>query len=346
MKNKTIINKAGETRLDVFLVSKLKITRSQVQKMIDENRIEINGKAPKKYGEKIKDGDKIVVVSSRAEQGEVERSLVAKTSRDSSARPPKADSVGMTKIKIIAETPDYIVVNKPTGLLTHPTMANEKESLSAWLVKKYTEIKKVGEDKMRPGIVHRLDKEASGLMVVARTQKMFEHLKEQFQNRSINKEYLVLVHGKVEREEGVIDFPIGRSDTADKMAAIPLTFRGQPQNLMAGPHTNSPGELGVRGKEAKTEFWVEKHFVNFTLLRVKIHTGRTHQIRVHMFAYNHPVVGDPMYFQKKQKRVWDEKCGRLFLHSAKLGFTDLDGKQMEFESPLPSELQNFLEKLA
>ena len=334
MKDKIITNKSGEARLDVFLASELKITRSQVQKMIDEGKVEINGKVPKKYGEKVKDGDKILIKHEDT-----------KTLKQKPANMAREDKpVGV--IQIIAETPDYIVVNKPTGLLTHPTMANEKESLSAWLVKKYTEIKKVGEDKMRPGIVHRLDKEASGLMVIARTQKMFEHLKEQFKDRTINKEYLVLVHGKVEREEGVIDFPIGRSDTADKMAAIPLTFRGQPQNLMAGPHTNSPGEFGVRGKEAKTEFWVEKHFVNFTLLRVKIHTGRTHQIRVHMFAYNHPVVGDPMYFQKKQKRVWDDKCGRLFLHSAKLGFTNLNGKKVEFESPLPSGLQNFLEQLS
>jgi 23S rRNA pseudouridine1911/1915/1917 synthase len=319
MKNKTIINKAGETRLDVFLVSKLKITRSQVQKMIDENKIEINGKTPKKYGEKVKEGDKVSLKHENI------KTLKQKPATITQEDKPVAEA------QIIAETPDYIVVNKPTGLLTHPTQANEKESLAAWLIKKYTEIKKVGEDEMRPGIVHRLDKEASGLMVIARTQKMFEHLKNQFKERTINKEYLVLVHGKVEREEGVIDFPISRSDTAEKMAAVPETVHGQPTEI---------------GKEAKTEFWVEKHFVNFTLLRVKIHTGRTHQIRVHMFAYNHPVVGDPMYFQRKQKRVWDEKCGRLFLHSTKLGFTNLDGEQVEYESPLPNELNNFLDKLS
>jgi 23S rRNA pseudouridine1911/1915/1917 synthase len=319
MKEKTITNKTEDARLDVFLASELKITRSQVQKMIDDNRIEINGKTPKKYGEKVKKGDKISLKHENIKT--LKQKPVTMTREDKS----------VAEVQIIAETPDYIVVNKPTGLLTHPTQANEKKSLAAWLIKKYTEIKKVGEDKMRPGIVHRLDKEASGLMVVARTQKMFEHLKNQFKNRTIDKEYLVLVHGKVEREEGVIDFPISRSETSDKMAAVPETVHGQPTEA---------------GKEAKTEFWVEKHFVNFTLLRVKIHTGRTHQIRVHMFAYNHPVVGDPMYFQRKQKRVWDEKCGRLFLHSAKLGFTGLEGKRVEFESPLPSELQNFLETLS
>ena len=123
-----------------------------------------------------------------------------------------------------------------------------------------------------------------------------------------------------------ISFPISRSETADRMAAIPA------------------GEAS-RGKEAKTEFLVEKKFINFTLLRVKIHTGRMHQIRVHLLAYNHPLAGDPLYFQKKQKRTWDEKLGRLFLHSTKLGFTDLEGQKQVFESPLPKELEDFLKLL-
>ena len=103
---------------------------------------------------------------------------------------------------------------------------------------------------------------------------------------------------------------------------------------------------GTEGsKEARTEFVVEKEFVNFTLLRIKIYTGRMHQIRVHFLAYNHPLVGDPLYFQKKQKRTWDEKLGRLFLHSAKLGFADLAGEKQVFESPLPKELKSFLKEL-
>ena len=183
---------------------------------------------------------------------------------------------------------------------------------------------------MRPGIVHRLDKEASGLLVVARTQKMFNHLKEQFKNRTIEKEYIVLAHGKVAKDWAEINFPIGRSETSAKMAAMPRTIKGQPSAM---------------GKEAATEFEVEQRFVNFTLLKVKIHTGRMHQIRAHLFAYNHPVVGDPLYFQKKRKNDWDKKCGRLFLHSAKLGFTGLDGEKKYFKSPLPENLKLFLEEL-
>jgi 23S rRNA pseudouridine955/2504/2580 synthase len=106
------------------------------------------------------------------------------------------------------------------------------------------------------------------------------------------------------------------------------------------------GQASKAGKEAKTEFLVEKRFVNFGLLRVKIHTGRMHQIRAHMLAYNHPVVGDPLYFQKKRKRRFDDELGRLFLHSTKLGFTDLAGQVQTFESPLPKQLSDFLTILA
>lgn len=303
-------------RLDVFLSDKLGVTRSQAQKMLRQKQIELNGKTPKKLGEQVKDGDKIALVQ------EVKILPAKKPSKKISE-----ETEPMVEPQIIAETPQYIIVNKPSGLLTHPTEANEKTSLSGWLVKKFPAIKKVGDDPVRPGIVHRLDKEASGLLVVAKTQKMFDHLKEQFKARTINKQYLVLVHGRVERDWETIDFPIMRSETAERMSAMPRTVRGLPTDL---------------GKEASTEFEVEKRYVNFTLLKVTIHTGRMHQIRAHMLAYNHPVVGDPLYFQKKQKRVWDNKCGRLFLHSAKLGFTELSGETVEFESPLPKQLENFL----
>lgn len=334
--SKNIIVDAESTgiRLDVFLSDKLGVTRSQSQKMIRQKQIELNGKTPKKLGEQVKGGDAITTAKENAIKP------AAKTVKQKAVEKEQ-----VAKPQIIAETKDYIVVNKPSGLLTHPTEANEKNTLSGWLTKKYPGMKKVGDDPIRPGIVHRLDKEASGLLVVARTQKMFDHLKEQFKTRTINKQYLVLVHGRVAKDWNTINFPIMRSETADKMAAIPLTYRGQPQNLISGPRSTPLGEFGLRGKDASTEFEVEKRFINFTLLKVIIHTGRMHQIRAHMLAYNHPVVGDPIYFQKKIKRVWDEKCGRLFLHSAKLGFTNLEGEKVEFESPLPEVLQSFLKQL-
>ncbi|MFH1291618.1 MAG: RNA pseudouridine synthase [bacterium] len=233
------------------------------------------------------------------------------------------------KLKVVDETPDYLVVNKPTGVLVHPTSADEPNTLTKQLLQKYPELKNVGEDKMRPGIVHRLDKDASGLMVVARTQPMFELLKKQFQERQVEKEYLVLVHGKVVADTNEINFPLKRSKNG-RMASIPKTKRGEPTDI---------------GRQSKTEFWVEKRFINFTLLRVKIFTGRTHQIRAHMLAYGHPVVGDLLYYQKKQSRKWDDKLGRLFLHCVKLGFNDPNGQKQNFELNLQKELKDFLKEI-
>jgi 23S rRNA pseudouridine1911/1915/1917 synthase len=318
--NKFIVDaEEAEQRLDIFLSGKLEISRSQAQKLIEEKLVAVNGKEPKKAGDTIKEGYEIVVNNAkRLEAKKVEMKKEAETV--------------FTEPKIVAKTDDYIVVEKPTGLLTHPTMADEKNSLSGWLVKKYPEIKKVGDDpELRPGIVHRLDKEASGLLVVARTQKMFDHLKEQFKNRTIEKEYYALVHDQVARDWEILNFPIARSETSDRMAARPIR----------ADEIIEEGE-----KDAKTEFMVEKRFVNFTLLRVTLHTGRMHQIRVHFLAYNHPLVGDPLYIQKKRKRAWDDKLGRLFLHSTKLSFTDLNGEKQNFESPMPPELNKFLEQLS
>ncbi len=318
-----ILKKDDGQRLDVFLSKELKISRSQVKKMIEAEQVfshrqgrvpprgGINNKLIKKPGEILRGGEIIEIKKPK---------LTIAASAKKAAGQVKFD------VKIMAVTPDYIVVEKPTGMLAHPTMAGEKNTLADFITKKYPAVKKVGDDPMRPGIVHRLDKEASGLMVIARTQKMFNHLKEQFKNRTIEKEYLALAHEPMPRNWDEINFPISRSETSDRMAAIPA------------------GEAS-RGKEAKTEFLLEKNFINFSLIRVKTHTGRMHQIRVHLLAYNHPLVGDPLYFQKKQKRAWDEKLGRLFLHSTKLGFTDLDGEAQEFNSPLPKELDEFLKLL-
>jgi 23S rRNA pseudouridine1911/1915/1917 synthase len=171
---------------------------------------------------------------------------------------------------------------------------------------------------------------------------MFNHLKQQFKNRTIKKEYLVLAHGKIETDEGIINFPIVRSKNEERMAALPATPNGtlkQMNKSIKGGHNYE------KSRDALTKFWTEKKYINFTLIRAKIHTGRTHQIRVHMLAYNHPVVGDNIYYQKKQNRKQDKKCGRLFLHSIKLGFKDLDNKDQEFAIKLPDELNTFLETI-
>lgn len=320
-------NNQGE-RLDIVIAGKKSFSRSQAQKLIATGRVLVNGQPPKKTGDKVKTGDKIIVLGEarRLLKSKVNGSSVAPLSRNDKRTQP-------LEPKVVAETPDYLILDKPSGLLVHPTQANETGTLAAWLIKNYPEVKKVGDDpETRPGIVHRLDKEVSGLLAVARTRKMFEHLKNQFKNRTVEKEYLALAHGKIAKDWDTITFPLARGKNKDRMAArpAPRDERGMLENE----------------KEARTEFFVEKRFVNFTLLRVIIHTGRMHQIRAHLLAYNHPTVGDRLYYQKKRKRTWDERCGRLFLHSTKLGFTDLNGEKQTFESPLPEKLENFLKTLS
>lgn len=302
-------------RLDVFLSEKLGITRSQVQKMIKRGEVLINSGAPKKSGEKLTVGDVVEVLASKLVsqyQGNVED----------------------INIEVIADESDYLVVNKPADLLTHPTEAKEPVSLVAWLLEKYPEIEGVGESPNRPGIVHRLDKDASGLLVVAKNQKMFVHLKKQFQERSVEKEYLVLVHGIVESDHDTIDFEIDRGKDG-RMAARPKIDKLKLKNV------NKIQE----GKQSATEFLVEERLARYTLLRVKIHTGRTHQIRVHMLAYNHPVVGDRLYFNKNLFKKSDKQLDRLFLHAAKLCFVDLDNNKKCFEAGLPGELGEYLNNL-
>ena len=236
--------------------------------------------------------------------------------------------------KIVQVEKDYIVVEKPAGVLTHPTQAMEKDTLINVLLKKYRGIKKVGDSPERPGIVHRLDKEASGLLVVARTQKMFEHLKQQFQDRTIEKEYIVLVYGKMFKEHGVIDFAIDRGKEG-RMVSQPKT------DLLSVDKVGS----AQPGKEAITEYFLEKTIGRFSLLRVKIHTGRMHQIRAHMFAFNHPVVGDTLYLNRKLVKKNQPKLDRMFLHSTRLCFSDLAGEKKCFESQMPEELERYLKDI-
>jgi 23S rRNA pseudouridine1911/1915/1917 synthase len=249
------------------------------------------------------------------------------------------------KIEIVGETANYIVVEKPAGVLVHPTQANEKDTLIDFVLKMYPEVGRVGDHHLtpdpsplkgegefaRPGVVHRLDKEASGLLVIARTQKMFEHLKKQFQDRTVEKEYLVLVYGKMALEHGIIDFDIDR---------------GKDGRMVSRPKTNklsvAKADKVQPGKEAITEYFLEKQIGRFALLRVKIHTGRMHQIRAHMFAFNHPVVGDKLYCNKKLIKKNEPKLDRLFLHAARLCFGELGGERVCFESQMPEELSGFL----
>ncbi|MFH1254982.1 MAG: RluA family pseudouridine synthase [bacterium] len=302
---------AGE-RLDKFLISRLPhLSRAQIQKLIKRQAITINGIAVSQHCF-LKPGG-IINIDENFSSGE---------KIEEEKKPEKNFA---NKIKIIHETDEFLTINKPAGLAVHkangPTLAD-------WLVKKYPEIKQVGHDPERPGIVHRLDREASGLMIIAKTQAAFESLEKQFQNREIKKEYTALVHGKIAKDRDVINFPIKRARSGYKMAAMPATAKGEPAK---------------GGRSAETEFQIKQKFINYTLLKIKIKTGRTHQIRVHLSAYGHPIVGDNIYATAKT-RTQNKKLGlnRVFLVADSLSFTGLQNNQISFKISLPQELKNIL----
>ncbi len=248
--------------------------------------------------------------------------------------------------EIIFENDDYLVINKPAGLAVHGGGNIKEPTLADFLIARYPDIKNVGDDPIRPGLVHRLDKEVSGLMVIAKNNITFLHLKNQFKDRDIHKEYTALAHGKMANDFGVIDFPIKRSSEGYKMAAMPLNT----ENLLSRrqPKSRDKGNLDglFKAREAITEYTVLKRFVNYTLLQVRIKTGRTHQIRVHFFALGHPLVGDNLYFNKKAK-VQNKKInlGRIFLVANKLSFKDKNGETKDFSLKIPALLDDFLKTL-
>lgn len=315
-----ITTKKDEGRLDRFLVNNLKeMNRSQIKKAVDEGLVLVNGKRVK-AGFELKKGDKIEI-KAKNKEADKEEFLPKKYDR----------SVIKTsdKIKVIAQADDYLLIDKPAGLVVHGAEHIKEFSLADWILDNYPAIKGVGEDDHRPGIVHRLDKSASGLMVIAKTQASYESLKKQFQNRKVVKKYKVLVYGKTSKEEDSINFPIKRSSSGAKQAAIPK------------------GSLEEdKARDAVTEFRVDKSYINYSLLDVKIKTGRKHQIRAHMHAYGHPVVGDDLYSTKKTRENNRKiSLGRIFLVSYRLAFNDLSGKRVFFEIGLPKELKDVLEKI-
>lgn len=318
----------GPERLDHVVVAFCNITRSQVQKLIKYGVLSVNGKKVTKSGLMLREGDLVdlnfdnFAAESKVELTEEEKALLA-------------------DIKIVAETDDYIIIDKPSGLVTHPSAQATSEedvaqtvSVAGWVLAHYPKLWGIGEYANRPGIVHRLDKETSGLMVIAKHQKMFDHLKKQFQDRLTKKKYIALVHGAIDHDNGVLDFEITLGKDG-KMVSLPKVKEVSLQtvrNLQTG-------------KPAITEYEVVRRFVRYTLVHARPKTGRTHQIRVHFFAYNHPLVGDPLYFNKKNEHARDRKLGRLFLHSAELSFLNLNSEEKQFESPLPQKLEDFMKNI-
>jgi len=242
-------------------------------------------------------------------------------------------------LEILYEDDEVAVVNKPAGIAVHPPAHNlEERALVSDLIARWPEIGNVGDNPLRPGIVHRLDKETSGILVVAKNQKAFEYLKKQFQERKVAKTYIALVIGKMPRRDGEIRFAIGRSKKFGKFAARHMP----PARIQSGQNNKPTREALTRWKVVKEYRGAEGEAL--ALLEIKPETGRTHQIRVHLAAIGHPVVGDKLYGGKSAKK-YRELLGRQFLHASSIEFVLPSGGRIKIEADLPQELEDFLSKL-
>lgn len=233
-------------------------------------------------------------------------------------------------MEILFENNNLIAINKPAGVLVHDD-GSEEESIVSWVQKEYPELKDVGEDvKIRtgdvvkkPGIVHRLDRETSGVLLIAKNQESFLNLKKQFQEHQVEKTYQVFVYGNVKEDELLVDRPIGKSRSDFRMYSA---------------------QRGARGvlREAQTTFKTIKRCKEVSLLEAYPKTGRTHQIRVHLKAIHHGVVGDKLYSPKGEKMLGFE---RLALHARSIKVKDLDGLEIAVEAPYPEDFKNALAEL-
>ncbi len=227
-----------------------------------------------------------------------------------------------SNIKIIYEDKNLLVIDKPTGLIAHPNIPGQKNTLTDWLIARFPEIIKVGDDPLRPGVVHRLDKDTSGLMIIAKNNFSFEFFKKQFQERKIEKTYTALAVGKIKEEKGIIS------------KAISLSKKDRRKRSAL---------LDEKAKKAQTRYNVIKKYKEYSLLKVKPLTGRTHQIRVHLSSIGHPVAGDKQY--KIKRKNPPNNLSRQFLHASYLKFHSPDNKLLKIKSELPKDLKEVLERL-
>lgn len=293
-----VADRVGE-RLDKALAATLDgVSRSQIQALIRDGQVTVNGK-PGKASYRIEGGER-VWVNVPVSAGEVA---------------PRAEAIALD---VLYEDDSVAVVNKPAGMVVHPAYGHTSGTLVNAILARWPEAA-TPQAEGRAGIVHRLDKETSGVILVARTPAALEDLRRQFKARTVTKRYLALVEGIPDAREGVIDAPIGRDPAQRKRMAV---LRG--------------------GREAVTEFRVVELYDDFALVEAHPKTGRTHQIRVHLAFIGHPVVGDTVYGRRKQRI----KLKRHFLHAAAITFQHpATGEPITVEAPLPEDLQDALRKL-
>ena len=289
--------KTDPERIDNFLAKKLNISRNQIQKSIELNKLKCNGNLIRKPSFLITSGDVI----------DFEPFIEEKPNLN----PEKIN------IEYIYKDQDIILINKPAGIIVHPGTKNPKHTLLNGILNDFPEIKYVGNAE-RPGIVHRLDKETSGILIVARNNRSFESLSNMFKSRKIHKEYVCLVKGIVNPVEGTINSPIARH-----------------------PRLKIKQAIVINGKESITKYKTMKNIKNFSLLRIQLFTGRMHQIRVHLSSIGHPILGDSLYGKKN-----NELFKRHFLHANKIVFDHPITKNlMEFKSDLPKDLEKILNNI-
>jgi 23S rRNA pseudouridine1911/1915/1917 synthase len=296
-----LFEKDSGERLDKFLVEQLpEFSRSRLQGLISDGFVHVNGRAAKKAGQLIEHGQQI------------------------SVRIPPPEPSGLIAediaLDIIFENDDLLVVNKPAGMVVHPAAGHASGTLVNAVLGYDPDIEGIGGEE-RPGLVHRLDKETSGLIVLAKNDKAHQWLQDQFRLRQVEKTYLALVDGKPPTPSGRVEAPIGRDPShRKKMAIVPLR----------------------KGREAVSEYKTLESFAEHTLLEFHPHTGRTHQIRLHCQFLGCPIVGDSIYGHRHST----VKIDRHFLHAHKLKITLPNDKQASvFEVPLPAELEAVLKTL-
>lgn len=287
-------------RIDRYIAERVPdLSRSFVHKLLEEGRITVGGQVPK-ASYKVEAGDSIVVRVPQPEPTDVRPEVIP--------------------LRIVYEDADIVVVDKPAGMVVHPAFGHHSGTLVNALLAHCPDLAGIG-GQVRPGIVHRLDKDTSGLIIVAKNDAAHRNLQQQFKQRLVHKTYLALTEGVLPVPNGVIDAPIGRDPKHRQRMAV--VTRG--------------------GREARTEYHVQEHFGEHSLVAAEPITGRTHQIRIHFAFIGHPLVGDRVYGLRKQRLALD----RQFLHATRIAFAlPGSGQTVEFTSPLPEDLQKLLSTLS
>jgi 23S rRNA pseudouridine1911/1915/1917 synthase len=326
---------AGE-RLDRYLAAQLPdLSRMRIQELIEARLVLIDGK-PTKGAHRLRLGEKIAVHAQ--------------------SRPPLRAEAESIPLDVLYEDADVIVVNKPAGMTVHAGAGNTRGTLVNALLGRGQSLSQ-GGDALRPGIVHRLDKETSGVILVAKNDFAHAKLAEQFRQRTVKKTYIALVEGLLNEKQGRIELPIGRDLHRRTRMAV---HRQKPASALRKDAARS-AVLPGNAREARTDWRTLAEVDGTTLVEVQLHTGRTHQIRVHFSAVKHPVVGDTLYGAASQLSIGSASVrakarereqaampplGRNFLHAARLGFSQpRTGEWIGVRAPLPSELLEFIKKL-